>query len=174
MNYMILMVSPSGGGKSTLAKELLEEYTSSSLNLTGIICSTDDFFVQDGVYNFDIKKLGVNHKKNQDKVAYYADKNYPDEQKNVIIIDNTNLSVEECSHYVKIGLENDYTVRLITPDRALKMTSEDFDKANVHNVPKETIEKQTEKFKNWQTFGPKLAEKFGAVWNAQTKSLTRV
>ena len=34
---------------------------------TGIICSTDDFFVENGRYNFDPSMLGKNHEKNRMK-----------------------------------------------------------------------------------------------------------
>ena len=46
-----------GSGKSTLAKELAGK--------NGIIYSTDDFFMQNGLYVFDAKMIGHNHEQNQ-------------------------------------------------------------------------------------------------------------
>lgn len=174
MNYMVILRGPSGCGKSTIALQLLEDY-SSRLDMAGIICSTDSFFLdEEGLYKFDVKLLGVNHKKNQNKVAYYANKDYPDDQKNIIIVDNTNLTSSEVESYAKIGLNNKYIVRLVIPPRFSEMGVNDFFSVNVHGVPLDTIRKQCERFQTNDQVGELLSKKLECSYNGQTESMYRV
>ena len=62
---IILLRGVSATGKSTLAKQLVGN---------GVILSTDDYFMKDGMYDFDPTKLGIHHKSNQDR----AEKNMID------------------------------------------------------------------------------------------------
>ena len=167
------MRGPSGSGKSTTASKILEDYTN-RLQMTSVICSTDSFFLDaEGIYAFDVKLLGVNHKKNQDKVKYYSDPNFPEDQKDLIIIDNTNLTSSEVETYAKIGLDNGYIIRLIVPDRLNEMDDDSLFAANTHSVPMDTIKKQREKFQTNQQVGEMLAKKLNCIFNLQTESLYR-
>jgi hypothetical protein len=56
---LILLRGLPGSGKSTLAREIAGK--------NGVICSTDDFFYNDGRYIFDASKLGEYHDLNKEK-----------------------------------------------------------------------------------------------------------
>lgn len=76
-----------GAGKTTKAKELSKEYSA-------IICSADDYFEEDGKYNFNPSKLGQAHQECFDKFKDSISKS-----KNVII-DNTNLRPQDIEKYL--------------------------------------------------------------------------
>ena len=94
--------SPSGAGKSTMAKEL---------GKGGVVFSTDDFFEKDGKYNFDPKLLGTAHKWNYERAKKAAQQGI-----SPIVIDNTNTTLKECLNYLKLGMDFDYKVKYAYPD----------------------------------------------------------
>lgn len=103
-----IMRGISGSGKSTYAKMLASAYGEMPGALP-IICSADDFFVDnDGIYKFDIEKLGEAHawcmrhflQSLQDKM-------------NPVIVDNTNINLEDISPYVAVGVALGYEVEII-------------------------------------------------------------
>ena len=102
---LIITRGPSGSGKSHLAKELAEKYN------VPIIFSSDDYFMQDGQYNFDAHKLGENHAKNQHRTEE-AMKN----GQRVIIVDNTNTKFWEMKNYVQLAQLYGYSVDFKEPD----------------------------------------------------------
>lgn len=124
MNKKITILSaPSGAGKSTLAKKIQKE-------TNAVICSTDDFFMESGVYKFDKTKLYANHLKNQSKVKELMKNGYGH-----IIVDNTNLVHKERKVYLELAKEYSYEVEIVYLD----FDVEECIKRNVHNVPEETI-----------------------------------
>jgi len=91
---LILMRGVSGSGKSTLARKIAEEHDLS------VIYSTDDFFMVDGEYRFDPKRLGEFHAANVKRAQEsMADKCA------CIIIDNTNTQAWEMKSYVELAAE---------------------------------------------------------------------
>lgn len=99
---LAVMQGPSGGGKSTLAKQL--KALLEALGHTVRICSTDDQFNVDGVYKFDPTKLGAYHAINQ-KLAVEAL-----ERGESVIVDNTNLQRWEAKPYVEAAVRLDIPV----------------------------------------------------------------
>lgn len=99
---LILMRGVSGSGKSTLARKIAEEHDLS------VIYSTDDFFMVDGEYRFDPKRLGEFHaanvKRTQESMA---------DKCACIIIDNTNTQAWEMKSYVELAAEYGYAVRIV-------------------------------------------------------------
>lgn len=93
---IFLMRGVSGSGKSTLAKKIVEN---------GVILSTDDYFVENGVYKFDAKKLGKYHKLNQLRAEENMLKGVTP-----IIIDNTMTTAREAKPYVNLADKHNYTV----------------------------------------------------------------
>lgn len=100
---VVIMRSPSGGGKSTKAREIKKKYD--DLGLSTAIHSTDDLFIEQGVYKFDPSKIMENHNKNFDNF-----KNSLDKGVNVIIIDNTNIRDFEYTRYVNEAISKGYEV----------------------------------------------------------------
>ena len=92
----------SGSGKSTLAKTLAPKEN---------IFSTDDFFMVDGEYRFDPKKLGEYHKKNQQRVEEALKKGI-----SPIVVDNTNTQGWEIKPYVELADKYGYGVELKEPN----------------------------------------------------------
>lgn len=93
---MILMRGVSGSGKSTIAKQL-----------GGVIFSTDDFFVQNGKYNFDKSKIIEAHLSNQAKTEDAMRRGI-----SPIIIDNTNTARWQMKPYVSLADKYGYQVEI--------------------------------------------------------------
>ncbi|USN52670.1 MAG: ATP-binding protein [Candidatus Nomurabacteria bacterium] len=90
----------SGSGKTTWTKSNAQDAT---------IISTDDFFIVDGVYTFDITKLEENHRK---AFRLYLDSLVAG--KEWIVVDNTNVQAWEYSPYVLAAGAYGYDVELLT------------------------------------------------------------
>jgi len=103
---LIIMRGVSGSGKSTLAKKLALSHEKS------VIYSTDDFFMIEGKYVFDPKKIGENHKKNQDRTTQGMKDRIP-----LIIIDNTNTQAWEMKPYVLAAIEHEYQIEIHEPEQ---------------------------------------------------------
>jgi predicted kinase len=129
---LIVMRGISGSGKSTLARKLASENN-------GVICSTDDFFMVDGVYKFNARLLGVNHKKNQDKCEDLMKNESP-----CIIIDNTNIKKKDYKHYLDLAQKYGYTVVI----KKLEWNVQECINRNLHEVPAETILKMAQNFED--------------------------
>ncbi len=122
MPFMIINHGAPGTGKSTFSKEI-----ANGINAT--ICSTDDFFTVEGVYEFDPKKLGLNHNLNYEKAENCCKNNEN------LIIDNTNCSKKNYKMYEELAEEYNYTVYHIyfKPNPELSI------ERNSHNVPIDSI-----------------------------------
>ena len=120
---MVIMQGASGSGKSTMAQTIKEmlEYVGQFVQ----ICSTDDFFVKDGVYTFDPSKIVAYHKANQEKARGYL------EAGDSVIIDNTNTQAWEAKPYVVMAQELGVPVFFVPCHGR-------FD--NVHGVPSDKVE----------------------------------
>ena len=133
---LILMRGISGTGKSTVAKNLVGN---------GEIFSTDDFFMQNGTYNFNGSKIGHYHKLNQERTEE-AMKNGV----SPIVIDNTMTYAWEGSEYVRLADKYGYSVRieeLPVPDIDELMKRQESRKSINKSLPREVVEKMIKKFK---------------------------
>lgn len=116
---LIILQGESGSGKSTLAREI-------SAKTGAIICSTDDFFCQNGIYNFVGEKLAEYHKKNQDKALALL------QDGKSVIIDNTNVNAWQARPYVEFAYMLGIEVQFI------RATGNYM---NVHGVPSHVVER---------------------------------
>ena len=116
-----------GSGKSTIAQEVSDKLYSSKY-----ICSADNYWkLLNDTYQFDLKKVPQNHywclRQFVEHVGHY--------ETNTIFLDNTNTTLDEFSHYVKIALAFSYKVKIITvcanPEMGIQR--------NIHKVPADTI-----------------------------------
>ena len=126
-NTVIIMVSCSGGGKSTKAKQHMAGVDDAAL------VSADHFFEKDGKYNFDGGKLGQAHTSCQAKFLQFLK-----EGKSLIIVDNTNTTAREREFYAKAGNQYGYKVMV-------DVLNTDIDTCaarNVHGVNREVVAKQ--------------------------------
>jgi NEDD4-binding protein 2 len=132
---LVLMRGVSSTGKSTLAKKLVGN---------GKIFSTDDYFMQDGKYNFDVTKIGRYHKLNQERTEE-AMKN----GLSPIVIDNTMTQAWEGSEYVRLADKYGYSVRieeLPIPDIDELMKRQESRKNINKALPREVVERMIGKF----------------------------
>jgi NEDD4-binding protein 2 len=95
----------SGSGKSTLAEKICAEQS------FAVIVSTDDYFVVEGEYRFDPKKLGEYHAANVRRTEDAMVERCP-----CIIVDNTNTQAWEMKPYVELAVKHGYSVKIVEPE----------------------------------------------------------
>lgn len=138
---LFLMRGISGSGKTTLAERL-------SASMRGVIFSTDAFFTDEyGGYNWNANLLGVAHKWNQKRAAEALDNSAA-----CVIIDNTNLTVKEVKFYIEVAIKNDYTISVVEPTTPWARDVDILIEKNVHNVPREAIERMLGRMKPHHEF----------------------
>lgn len=139
----------SGTGKSALAKEYGKRYSTE-------VFSTDDYFMVDGVYEWNIEHLIEYHRKNIDRTEDTMREGQP-----FVLVDNTHAKAWELKPYVKLALKYGYEIEILEPcwSSDLKddegMWSADFietlqknkDRAEQNKtLSRELIEKQRDKY----------------------------
>lgn len=117
-----------GSGKSTMAKQLAGS--------TGVIYSTDDFFMQNGKYNFNPGKLGEYHQKNFERAKLAMEQGV-----SPIVVDNTNTTAWEPKKYVQEAIKHGYKIEVKEPNTPWKFDVDELSKKNTHNVPTDSIKK---------------------------------
>ena len=108
MNKLIIMRGLPSSGKSTKAKEILEE--------GGVIFSTDDYwFTEVGddptQYDFRFDQLGKAHVWNQDRARLAMQTKVSQ-----VIIDNTNITKKDFAAYLAAAEEYGYSVQYVEPN----------------------------------------------------------
>jgi tRNA uridine 5-carbamoylmethylation protein Kti12 len=126
-----------GSGKSTRAKKLKEELEKEGHEV--IICSTDDFFIKNGKYEFDYRLLGINHALNFKKFKEAIEAGHS------VIVDNTNVRIEHFEPYIEIAKKYGHEVQIHT------MLHPDLTNGsnNTHGVPIDVIQKMIDGFENF-------------------------
>lgn len=143
---VIVLRAVSGAGKSTFAKRLVadskciggiqEDLAPNMSNVVlpnakgAYVVSTDDYFMVDGKYKFDPKKLAQAHQATQEKFLGLVR-----EAGSTIIVDNTNTQLWEFAWYVVTaqlyGHRTQIATLLVDPAIAYQR--------NTHGVPAETV-----------------------------------
>lgn len=148
---LILMRGVSGSGKSTLARKLSEQHPGS------VIYSTDDFFMVDGQYVFDPKKLGQYHAENHRQADLAMAAGCP-----CVIIDNTNTAAWEMKAYVESAHAYGYSVEIHMPEpvsfeEIMRRQSERADSNKA--LPPEVVQRMLDRFEHNVTVETILASK---------------
>lgn len=107
---LIILRGLPGSGKSTLAKQLNETYGGKAL-----IYSTDDYFISDGKYKLNLKKIKDAHIWNQERTEEAMKKDH-----GLIIINNCNARVWEAKPYVESAIKYNYTIEIMEPNTEWK------------------------------------------------------
>lgn len=124
-NKTLLIVSGvSGSGKTSFADYLAH------LHPDSVVCTADDYHMQDGEYKFDINNLGAAHEWCKQKAFDAMVKNV-----GLIIVGNTNTQPKEWKPYKDNAEKHGYAVSGI-----VMQNLGGFE--NVHNVPEEVLNKQ--------------------------------
>lgn len=118
MKTLYVLQGVPGSGKSTVARAMAHGLTNC------VICSTDDFFYQDGEYRFDPARLAENHAKNLSRAVSCMQNGF------TVILDNTNIKRWHVQPYVEAARENGYSVVYIRVNGQF---------ANIHGVPDHTV-----------------------------------
>lgn len=124
MTKMIIVRGLPGSGKSTLAKELC--YNPDWQHL-----EADQFWMDNGEYNFDANRLREAHEWCQTKTREYLKRGFN------VVVSNTFTTVKELRPYFDIAKEFN-----IVP--SVYVAQNEF--GNVHNVPAETLAKMRARF----------------------------
>lgn len=129
---VVILRGISGSGKSTLANKLLRDTGRGT-----IIVTADDFWMQDGDYSFDIKRLNEAHNyclREYLKCLLHIGHDRP----KLIVVDNTNTRAAEIAPYYQLAQAHGAAVIIVTIhcDPAVA-----WDR-NAHNTPAKDIYKQ--------------------------------
>ena len=125
MNNLILLRGVSGSGKSTIAP-MFEN---------AVLVSTDDFFLDEyGDYVFDANSLVINHQKCQLAVDMMMQDN-----EELIVVHNTFTADWEMDAYFDLARKHGYAVHTIIVENR-------HGSDNVHDVPKDVVKAQVERF----------------------------
>lgn len=153
MKHLVLMRGVPGSGKSTAARRIAFQALQSGLVTTVAICSTDNYFMQDGEYIFEREKLGHNHGLNQSQVRQHMTYGI-----GLIVVDNTNIKLKEMSPYLNTADALGYTTEEFIVGQENLLPSMDtrpdiFEdyidlcfKRNTHGVPREVIDRMARSF----------------------------
>lgn len=114
-----IMIGVPGSGKSTWGKK----------QTNAAYCSADLFFMKNGSYNFDFTKLGAAHG------SCFKAFEKAIEDKQDVIVDNTNTRLKEIRPYYDKAIQNGYQVNLVF----VKCDPEIAAARNLHQVPKEKV-----------------------------------
>ncbi|GHV13162.1 hypothetical protein AGMMS49938_07250 [Fibrobacterales bacterium] len=118
-----------GSGKSVFSACIAN--AAKENNLSAGIHSTDDFFMKNGEYIFELDKLSGFHAKNL--VNFTNDLR---EKKSIVICDNTNLLPWQSEPYTTTAREFGYRIILLN---LYPRKLEEHIKDNIHQLPQETL-----------------------------------
>lgn len=122
MSELIIIRGPSGSGKSTLARERYPNY---------VHCEADDYFMQDGVYNWDQSKLHIAHRECAARVDAALANDFS------CVVANTSLRVRDVVAYAKIAKKHDADITVVNMHTQ---------HGNLHGVPPEKVAEMKKKF----------------------------
>ena len=128
-----------GSGKTTITNCIVK--TLKKYDLSSRIHSTDDFFLKDGKYIFDIEKLNFYHQLN---IRNF--KKSLTDKLDVVICDNINIAPWQTKPYLDLAREFGYQIIFITYEprelekhvESQKVTPE---KPDAHNVPEKELKR---------------------------------
>lgn len=129
---LILMRGLPGSGKSTTAKTF------------GLpVYSTDDYFLVDGKYVFDGRKLIEYHDRNFKRTKEALAKGLS------VVVDNCNVELWEMKRYVEAALENGYRVQFQVPNTSWRFNCEECAERCTKSISLEVLKRIKAK---WQPF----------------------
>lgn len=127
-----------GSGKTTITSRIVEHLKNKGATVS--IHSTDEYFMVDGRYVFEIEKLGTYHAKNLTEFEKSLENGV-----DVAICDNTNIAPWQSEPYATLARKHGYQIIIITLDprelhkhvESQKVTPQ---KPDAHGVGKEVLE----------------------------------
>lgn len=132
---VIVLSGISGAGKSTRVKKLKERFVV-------VVVSADDYFMKDGVYQFNPKELTQAHAACFKSFLEAIQESDPTVE--YLVVDNTNLSVEEISPYMLAAAAYGLEAEIQTVVAPLSVAAS----RNVHGVPMTSSQNQWNKLQS--------------------------
>lgn len=128
MPTLYLIRGVPGSGKSSLAQKMYD------CKMVGFYVEADDFFINDdGVYQFDPKKLNLAHNECQAATKFHLEDGLD------VAVSNTSTTEAEVETYRKIAEDcNARFVSIVVESR--------HDGKNIHGVPPEKVEQMRKRF----------------------------
>lgn len=145
-----------GGGKSYLANEIRE--VAELDNMSCVVLSTDDFWMVDGEYKFNGRRLSEAHQWNQARFRKHVG-----DGTEIIVVDNTNTQFWEMAPYMEFAIANDYIITIREPTTSWAKDIDECVKRNTHNVPRQAIEKMMNRWDTTEDVLEGAAEKYGVT-----------
>ena len=140
---LIILRGLPGSGKSSVARQIVDGMTQKerSIDRSVIVCSADDYFMEDGRY---VYKPGEQHQ------AHLACQMSVDRSManglRVIIVDNTNVKKEHMRPYLELAEKYGYKVSIKAIGGVGKEDVEKYLARQVHGVPRETLERMAREY----------------------------
>lgn len=123
MKTLFLIRGVSGSGKTTMANEMVAGFR--ALGLSSIAACADDYFMEDGKYEWDASQIQQAHLWCQQCVC-----NAMDAEINCIVVHNTMTTEKEIKPYTTLADANFYTVVTLVMENR-------HGSQNIHAVPDE-------------------------------------
>ncbi|KAK3737014.1 hypothetical protein QZH41_018399 [Actinostola sp. cb2023] len=131
---LVLMRGLPGSGKSTLAQRMKGN---------GVVFSTDDYFIQNGWYQFDGTNLGEAHQWNQIRAREAMQGGV-----SPVIIDNTNTQAWEMKPYISMAQRLGYHTIFKEPDTPWRWNARELFKHNQHGITFSGIRNMMERYEH--------------------------
>jgi predicted kinase len=137
---VIIMQGLPGSGKSTWIKNNCPE---------AVICSADHYFLdrETGEYKFDATKIGEAHKECLQKFLEQTEGPLAED---LVVVDNTNLSLWEMATYIQVAAARGYTVEVVRILADPGICAQ----RNVHGVPATMIYRMADRMEEPLRFWP--------------------
>lgn len=129
---VIIMRGPSGSGKSTW----IDRWYKQDLWKRVWVVSADQFFVRNGLYQFEASKLGEAHARCLNNFLTILFDPAPEIE--TLIVDNTNTQLWEWMNYYLAAIRLKHQVRIMTT-MPTAVSVEELAARNRHGVPAEII-----------------------------------
>lgn len=129
MTKLFLVRSPSGGGKTTLAKKIQSE------NPGSVMVAADDFFEYNDDYHYKGELISIAHKYCVGVTFYNLVRG------NSVIVHNTFTETWQMEEYIQTAFKLKIPWEILEPNTKWKNDIDELEKRNVHRVPRSTIEK---------------------------------
>ncbi|XP_055546869.1 uncharacterized protein LOC129731124 [Wyeomyia smithii] len=130
---MVLLRGAPGSGKSYLSRALIDK-TIGNKDYRNHIFSTDNFFMVNGLYKYQVDRLEEAHRFNQNNVRAKARDGW-----SPIVVDNTNIRLWEMHAYVQIAAEHGYMLEVLEPVTHWRYNPKGLAARNTHGVPEQKI-----------------------------------
>lgn len=177
MKTVLINRAVPGSGKTTFAKNIFGTVSSAGLSIA--VHSTDEYFMRDGRYIFDISMLGEYHRRNlaafKESLAKGID---------LVVVDNTNLHPWETEPYTTAARAAGYRIILMNflPrefEKHMESQKVTPEKPDAHEVPESSMREHIADFNNYNELldknaVPDPARHFNYRWDDYLQDVVRV